>query len=52
MNFILGFTCAVTLFSLCTLFFCFGFMAAANDAEKRLKGKTPVDDFWRKRGMK
>lgn len=24
----------------------------ADDAEKRLKGKAPIDEFWRKRGMR
>jgi hypothetical protein len=30
----------------------FGFYICSWDAERRLKGEKPVDDFWRKRGMR
>jgi hypothetical protein len=32
--------------------FCLGHYACTIDAEARLKGKRPIDDFWRRHGMR
>ncbi len=34
------------------VFFAVGYAVASDDAKDRLTGAKPVDDWWRKRGMK
>lgn len=34
------------------LVFIVGFYVCSWDAQRRLEGKVPVDDYWKKRGMK
>jgi len=45
---------AIFIFTLTCFLMCFliGFWFASEDAKARLTGKKPVDDYWRKRGMK
>lgn len=50
--FLLG--CLFMLIILALQFFGYilGWVVCSKDVENRLKGKWPVDDYWRKRGMK
>lgn len=48
----IGFLCALILLFLLACAYGLGANFMARDAEKRLRGQLPVDDFWRKRGMK